>query len=68
MLESTKLEAYLGATHANDFPHQTNSYGQTGDCHARSGTDLDGAERLTGVYGSEAGAGVCAPGSCMILP
>jgi hypothetical protein len=43
----------LGAIGANDFPRQTNEYGQTDGDHASSRTDPDDAERLTGIYGSD---------------
>jgi len=48
------LGAMLGAIRANDFPHQADGYGQAGDVHASSRTDPDNAERLTGIYGSDA--------------
>jgi len=46
------LGAELGATRANDFPRQADECGQAAGDHARSWTDLDGAERGTGNYGS----------------
>jgi hypothetical protein len=50
---SRHAQAMLGATRANDFMCQANEYGQAGGDHARSRTDPDDAERLTGIYGSE---------------
>ena len=43
----------MGAIRVNDFPRQTDGYGQVGGDHASSRTDPDNAERLTGIYGSE---------------
>ena len=46
----------MGAIRANDFPCRTNGFGQTDRDHASSRTVPDGAERLTGIYGSDGGA------------
>jgi hypothetical protein len=43
----------LGATDANDFPRHANGFGQADGGHASLRTDLDDAERRTGIYGSE---------------
>ena len=40
----------LGAIGANDFLRQANEYGQADSDHASSRTDLDNAERLTGIF------------------
>jgi hypothetical protein len=42
----------VGAIRPNDFPRQTNEYGQADSDHASSRTDPDHAECLTGIYGS----------------
>src|SRR5215470_11180743 len=47
------LGANVGAIRANDFPRQANGYGQATDDHPSSWTDLDDAERLTGIYESD---------------
>jgi hypothetical protein len=43
--------ANMGATRANDFPHQADKHGQVAGNHPRSRTDLDDAERDAGNYG-----------------
>jgi hypothetical protein len=42
-----------GAIGANDFLRQANDSGQADSDHASSRTDPNGAERLTGIYGSD---------------
>jgi hypothetical protein len=44
--------AKLGAIRADDFPRMAGECGQAAGDHARWRTDLDGAERDTGNYGS----------------
>ena len=51
---SGALGANLGATRVNDFRRQTDVSGQVAGDHASMRTDLDDAERLTGIYGSDA--------------
>jgi hypothetical protein len=60
----------VGATRADDFLRQANEYGQTDGDHASSRTDPDDAERLTGIYRSDAHTeqpwtGVAVAGPCM---
>ena len=43
----------MGATQANNFPRQANGYEQAEGDHPSPRTDLDSAERLTGIYGSK---------------
>jgi hypothetical protein len=50
------LGAMLGATGANGFLCQANGSGQADSDHASSRTDPNGAEHLTGIYGSDAQA------------
>ena len=47
------LGANVGATPGEQLPRQADRYGQTTDDHPSSRTGPDGAERLTGIYGSE---------------
>jgi len=47
------LGANVGANRMNDFPRYAYRSGQADGDHARSWTDPDDAERLTGIYGSE---------------
>ena len=55
--------ANLGATAADDFPRQADEHGQAAGDHARSRTDPNNSERMTGIYGSDAsGGGTPAPG------
>ena len=44
----------MGATQANDFLRQADGYGQARGHHPNPRTDPDEAERLTGIYGSDA--------------
>jgi hypothetical protein len=43
----------LGAIRVNDFLRHANGSGQADGDHASSRTNPDGAERLTGIYGSD---------------
>jgi hypothetical protein len=43
----------LGAIHADDFLRRANGFGQAHGNRVSSRTDLDKAERQTGIYGSE---------------
>ena len=47
------MGSILGAIGTNDFLRAAKEYGQTGGDHARPQTDLDDAERLASIYGSE---------------
>jgi hypothetical protein len=55
------LGAMLGAIGANDFLRPANESGRADCDHARSWTDPDDAERLTGIYGSDALRSLCTP-------
>jgi hypothetical protein len=48
------LGANVGAIRANDISRQANGYVQADDDHPSPRTDPDNAERLTGIYGSDA--------------
>jgi hypothetical protein len=61
------LGAMLGAIGANDFLRPANEYGQADCDHARSWTDPDDAERLTGTYGSEGRGGAGARAAALAL-
>jgi hypothetical protein len=43
----------VGANRANDMPGRADGYGQARGSHLSPRTIPDGAERLTGIYGSE---------------
>jgi hypothetical protein len=53
--------ANVGATQVNDFLRQADGYGQADRDLASSRTDPDGAERLTGIYGSAPDTAGAAP-------